>query len=93
MSNGLQQAILPHSEQISAIKGNNTVWSDGNGSLEVTYLVSSKYAEDHPVGGLGSGFGSGLLGSGTGDSPDEPTEPDEPIEEPVEDGQEEGDTE
>lgn len=83
-------------EQITDLKGDNTIWSDADGSMTAVYLVSSKYAEEHPVGGLGSGLGSGLLGSGTGDDPenhDEPTEPDEPIEETVESGQEEGDTE
>lgn len=86
--------------QITAIVGDNTILSDADGSMTAVYLVSSKYAEEHPVGGLssglGSGLGSGLLGSGTGDdpeNPEEPTEPDEPIEEPVEDGQEEGETE
>ena len=64
-------------QQINAIKGNNTVWSDGNGDCEVTYLVSAAYAEDHPVGGLGSG----LLGFGSGNpDPDEPGEPDQPDE-------------
>lgn len=67
-------------EQITAIKGENTVWSDANGSLTAVYLVSSKYAEEHPVGGLSSGLGSGLLGS----NPD----PDEPIENPEENPEE-----
>lgn len=87
------QTVQLTGKQITAIIGNNTIWSDADGIMTAVYLVSSKYAEEHPVGGLGSGLGSGLLGSGTGDNPDEPTEPDEPIEEPVGDGQEEGDTE
>jgi hypothetical protein len=60
--------------QITAIVGDNTIWSDADGSLTAVYLMSSKYAEEHPVGGLSSGLGSGLLGS----NPD----PDEPIEDP-----------
>ncbi len=60
--------------QITALVGDNTIWSDADGSMTCVYLVSSKYAEDHPVGGLSSGLGSGLLGS----NPD----PDEPIEDP-----------
>lgn len=66
-------------QQINALIGNNTVWSDANGDCEVTYLVSAAYAEDHPVGGLGSGLLGGGFGSGTGD-PDEPGEPDQPDE-------------
>lgn len=58
--------------EITALIGNNTIWSDADGSMTCVYLVSSKYAEEHPVGGLSSGLGSGLLGS----DPD----PDEPIE-------------
>ena len=61
-------------QQINAIKGNNTVWSDGNGDCEVDYLISAGYADSHPVGGLGSG----LLGFGSGNpDPDEPGEPDD----------------
>ena len=76
-------------QQINAIKGNNTVWSDANDSCEVTYLVSAAYAENHPVGGLGSG----LLGFGSGNpdagEPDEPGEPDDDNEQPDDDQQEE----
>ena len=62
-------------QQINAIKNQtNTIWSDANGDCEVTYMVSAAYAEDHPVGGLGSG----LLGFGSGNpDPDEPVEPDD----------------
>ena len=68
-------------EQITALKGENTIWSDADGSMTCVYLVSSKYAEDHPVGGLSSGLGSGLLGSDP--------EQDEPIEDTEEEPGEE----
>lgn len=81
------QEITLTPEQITAIKGNNTVWSDADGSLTAVYLVSSKYADEHPVGGLGSGLGSGLLGSGTEDNPEDPA--DDPADDPIEDPEEE----
>lgn len=74
------ESIEPH--HLTALVGNNTIWSDADGSMTAVYLVSSKYAEDHPVGGLGSGLGSGLLGSGTEDNPEDPA--DDPIEDPEE---------
>lgn len=66
-------------KQIASLIGKNTIWSDANDSCEVTYLVSAAYAENHPVGGLGSGLLGGGFGSGTGE-PDEPGEPDQPDE-------------
>lgn len=74
------QEIQLTPSQITALIGNNTIWSDADGSMTCVYLVSSKYAEDHPVGVLSSGLGSGLLGS----NPD----PDEPIENPEENPEE-----
>ena len=73
-------------QQINAIKGNNTLWSDANGSMTCVYLVSSKYADEHPVGGLGFGFGFGL-GSGTPNEPDDPENPDEPEEPDIDDSE------
>lgn len=67
--------------QLTALVGDNTIWSDADGSMTAVYLVSGKYAEEHPVGGLSSGLGSGLIGS----DPD----PDEPIENQVEEPGEE----
>ena len=75
-----EQTLTGH--QITALKGDNTIWSDADGSMTCVYLVSSKYAEEHPVGGLGSGLGSGLLGSVTEDNPEDPAE--DPIEDPEE---------
>jgi hypothetical protein len=75
--------------QITALIGNNTIWSDADGSMTCVYLVSSKYADEHPVGGLGFGFG---FGSGTPDEPDDPENPDEP-EEPIIDDSENNQTE
>ena len=71
--------------QITALIGNNTIWSDADGSLTAVYLVSSKYADEHPVGGLGFGFGFG-----SGSDPDEPADPENPDEqeEPVVDDSE-----
>ena len=72
------QEITLTPEQITALKGDNTIWSDADGSMTAVYLVSAAYADSHPVGGLGSG----LLGFGSGNpDPDEPGEPDdEPVE-------------
>ena len=72
------QIIQLTPEQISTLIGNNTVWSDANGSMTAVYLISESFAEDHPIsGGLGSGLLGGGFGSGSGE-PDEPAEPDEP---------------
>lgn len=71
-------------QQINAIKGNNTIWSDANGSMTCVYLVSSKYADEHPVGGLGFGFG---FGRGTPNEPDDPENPDEPEEPDIDDSE------
>lgn len=75
--------------QITALIGDNTIWSDADGSMTCVYLVSSKYADEHPVGGLGFGFGSG---SSDPDEPDDPENPDEP-EEPIIDDSENNQTE
>lgn len=85
-----EQTLTGH--QITALIGNNTIWSDADGSMTCVYLVSSKYAEEHPVGGLGSGLlGSGLLGSGTEDNPEDPIEdPADDPEEEIPDNTEEG---
>ena len=76
------QEITLTPEQITALKGDNTIWSDADGSMTAVYLVSEAYAEDHPISG---GLGSGLLGGGLGSGPEDPGE--DPVEDP---GQEEG---
>lgn len=68
--------------QITAIVGDNTIWSDADGIMTAMYLVSEAYAEDHPISG---GLGSGLLGGGFGSGSEDPGE--DPVEDP---GQEEG---
>lgn len=70
------QEITLTPEQITALLGDNTIWSDADGSMTAVYLVSAAYDDSHPVGGLGSGLLGGGLGSGTGE-PDEPGEPDD----------------
>ena len=80
-----EQTLTSH--QITALIGNNTIWSDADGSMTCIYLVSSKYADEHPVGGLGFGFGNG-----TPDEPDDPENPDE-SEEPIIDDSENNQTE
>lgn len=72
------QEITLTPEQITAIKGNNTIWSDANGEMTAVYLLTESFGDEHPIsGGLGSGLLGGGLGSGTGE-PDEPVDPDEP---------------
>ena len=82
------QEITLTPEQITALKGENTIWSDADGSMTAVYLVSAAYSDSHPVGGLGSG----LLGFGSGNpDPDEPGEPDDDTgdDQPADDQQEE----
>ena len=80
------QEITLITEQITALKGENTIWSDADGSLTAVYLVSAAYADSHPVGGLGSG----LLGFGSGNPDhDEPGEHDDDNEQPEDDQTEE----
>ena len=65
-------------EQLTAIVGDNTIWSDADGSMTAVYLLTESFGDDHPIsGGLGSGLLGGGFGSGSGE-PDEPVEPDEP---------------
>lgn len=65
-------------QQITALVGNNTIWSDADGSMTAVYLLTESFGDDHPIsGGLGSGLLGGGFGSGSGE-PDEPVEPDEP---------------
>lgn len=84
------QEITLTPEQITAIVGDNTIWSDADGSMTAVYLVSAAYADSHPVGVLGSGLLGGGFGSGTGE-PDEPGEPEEPGEPDDDTGDDTGD--
>lgn len=83
------QTVTLTPAQLIALVGDNTIWSDADGSMTCVYLVSSKYADEHPVGGLGFGFGSG---SSDPDEPDDPENPDE-SEEPIIDDSENNQTE
>lgn len=63
--------------QITALVGDNTIWSDADGSMTAVYLLTESFGDDHPIsGGLGSGLLGGGFGSGSGE-PDEPVEPDD----------------
>ena len=65
-------------EQITALIGNNTIWSDADGQMTAVYLLTESFGDEHPIsGGLGSGLLGGGFGSGSGE-PDEPVDPDEP---------------
>ena len=65
------QEITLTPEQITALVGDNTIWSDADGSMTCVYLVSESFAENHPISG---GLGSGLLGSGIGSGSEDPGE-------------------